>query len=204
MHFSLVRWLVRPLLLAVSIAAAASFPSGHPYRITTPIKHHHVRLFASKKQRGGESAPNNNDIVAIVHSHHLLDHKPDNMILKGGKHKLRGVACLGRPGVALCIGPQAAIDKFRSKLKSAMPQKKFGMTAIDSSSIPPGELAKLNDFDEVTLGELRSLLAALGHEDHFFTLTGIDPSNASSSDNSSGEESNGNSKKSTKKRKKRG
>jgi hypothetical protein len=75
-------------------------------------------LFAKNKQSDG-------DVLTLIHSHHLLDHKPDNMILKGGKFKLRGVACLGRPGVALCLGPQAAIDKFLQKLKSSMPQKKI-------------------------------------------------------------------------------
>lgn len=118
------------------------------------------------------------DIVALIHSHHLLDHKPDNLILKGGKFKLRGVGCLGRPGVALCIGPQKAIHKFRSKLKAAMPQKKFGTTELDLSGITADEIDKLGDFEEATLGELRGVLADLGHEDEFFTLTGIDPSNA--------------------------
>mmetsp|Transcript_24986 Transcript_24986/g.34957 ORF Transcript_24986/g.34957 Transcript_24986/m.34957 type:complete len:219 (-) Transcript_24986:865-1521(-) len=132
------------------------------------------------------------DVVALLHSHHLLDHKPDNMILKGGKFKLRGVGCLGRPGVALCVGPPKSIDKFRSKLQSAMPQKKFGLTAIDmeeeegydaSSSCVPGDvvLPELDDFEEATLGELRGLLKALDREDLFFTLTGIDPSVASAS-----------------------
>ena len=127
------------------------------------------------------ASKNNGDVVALIHSHHLLDHKPDNMILKGGKHKLRGIGCLGRPGVALCVGPQVAIDKFKSKLKSAMPQKKFGTIAIDSASIAEKELDKINDFEEASLGELRDLLARLGHEDQFFALTGIDPSNSCSS-----------------------
>ena len=156
-----------------------------------------------------------NDVVALLHSHHLLDHKPDNMILKGGKFKLRGVGCLGRPGVALCIGPQKSIDKFQSKLQSAMPQKKFGVTAIDieeedaSSSCFLGDvvLPELDDFEEATLGELRGLLKTLDREDLFFTLTGIDPSIASvsvpSSDQSGGTDNNRQKQKAGKKKRKR-
>ena len=55
-----------------------------------------------------------NDDVVLIHSHHLLDHKPDNMILSGKKYKLRGIACLGRPGVALCIGAKKDIVKFNT------------------------------------------------------------------------------------------
>ena len=52
----------------------------------------------AKKDKAGSD----DEVVSIIHSHHLLDHKPDNMILSGKKFKLRGIACLGRPGVALC------------------------------------------------------------------------------------------------------
>ena len=169
------------LSIALLVTPVASFLSCNAHR-TLSIHHAKCTSLFAKKQ-GNDSS----DAVALVHSHHLLDHKPDNMILKGGKFKLRGVGCLGRPGVALCIGPEKAIDKFRSKLKSAMPQKKFGTIEIDSSSIPDEELSKIDDFEEVSQGELRGLLAALGHEDQFFTLTGIDPSIASNS-GSSGQE----------------
>ena len=145
--------------------------AAHVYKTTKEI----LVLFASKNGGG--------DIVALVHSHHLLDHKPDNMIAKGGKFKLRGVACLGRPGVALCAGPQAAIDKFVKKLKSAMPQKKFSTICLPddcATEIPDG-------FEEATLGELRQLLATVGQENHFFTIAGMDPSNMASNDSSIGE-----------------
>lgn len=199
--FSAVRLIT--LLLALFFHAAASFPTELPRQnIRTPIKQHYVSLPTTStllfaKKQGGDGSGN---AVALIHSHHLLDHKPDNMILKGGKFKLRGVGCLGRPGVALCIGPQKSIDKFRSKLKSAMPQKKFGSTSIDVSSIPAEELEKMSDFEEATLGELRGLLASLGHEDEFFTLTGIDPSIASSSDKGESENNNKNTGKKKRKR----
>jgi len=89
---------------------------------SSAINHHKTLLFFAAKTKQGDS--NDKDVITLIHSHHLLDHKPDNMILRGGKFKLRGVGCLGRPGIALCIGPQKSIDKFISKLKSAMPTAK--------------------------------------------------------------------------------
>lgn len=116
-------------------------------------------------------------MVALLHSHHLLDHKPDNMILKGGKHKLRGVACLGRPGVALCIGPPKSIAKFKGALESAMPQKRFKTKVLES--VAPERLDGVSDFEEVSLGEFRGFLASVGEEEEFFALTGIAPEIAS-------------------------
>ena len=173
------------LSIALLVAQAAAFLSCN----SMSIQHHASTSQLFAKKQGSDSS----DVVALVHSHHLLDHKPDNMILKGGKFKLRGVGCLGRPGVALCIGPEKSIDKFKSKLRSAMPQKKFGTIEIDSSSIPDEELSKIDDFEKVSQGELRGLLAALGHEDQFFALTGIDPSIASNSGSLGQEPSSGNS-----------
>lgn len=149
--------------------AAAAFQSAYVHHTAAaPFSGHSSSILSAKKQ-----GSDGDDVVALVHSHHLLDHKPDNMILKGGKYKLRGVGCLGRPGVALCIGPEKSINKFRSKLESAMPQKKFGVMGIDIATIPTEELTKLDGFEEASLGELRAVLASLGHEDKFFTLTGI-------------------------------
>mmetsp|Transcript_8970 Transcript_8970/g.24862 ORF Transcript_8970/g.24862 Transcript_8970/m.24862 type:complete len:138 (+) Transcript_8970:103-516(+) len=134
------------------------------------------------------------EVVALVHSHHLLDHKPDNLLLKGGKYKLRGLACLGRPGVALCIGPQVAIDNFQASLESAMPQKKFDQTPLNEG----GNVARLNairDFEPATLGELRQCLASIGREAIFFALTGIDPSQAAASGEKAGKVGKKNKKK---------
>lgn len=111
------------------------------------------------------------EIVALIHSHHLLDHKPDNLLLKGSKYKLRGVACLGRPGVAVCIGHPCNIDNYRTSLEDAMPQKTFGRIVLDMDETP----TNIDGFEAVSLGELRTLLASWGQEDHFFELTGIDP-----------------------------
>ena len=193
---------MKPLLPLLLLSTAHGFqvqPLRSAKTTLTKQQHESPPLFFAAKKQGGDSS--DDAVVTLVHSHHLLDHKPDNMILNGGKYKLRGVGCLGRPGVALCVGEQAAINKFRSKLKTAMPQKKFGTISIDRSSIPSDELSKIRDFEEATIGELRSLLAKLGHEHHFFTLTGIDPSNATQHSEEGG--LNSNSKKSAKKRRKK-
>ena len=114
------------------------------------------------------------EVVALVHSHHLLDHKPDNLLLKGGKHKLRGVACLGRPGVALCIGPSRSLQKFRAALESAMPQKRFKTKILDGVSVDV--YAGIQGFARAEgLGDFRTVLASIGREDEFFELTGISP-----------------------------
>ncbi len=125
----------------------------------------------AKKGNGGEE-----DVVALLHSHHLLDHKPDNLILKGGKHKLRGVACLGRPGVALCIGPSKSIAKFQRSLESAMPQKRFKTKILEKVSAETCYCGgKFDGFESVSLGEFRERLASIGEEGEFFALTGIAP-----------------------------
>ena len=152
-----------------------------------------------------------NDDVVLIHSHHLLDHKPDNMILSGKKYKLRGVACLGRPGVALCIGAKKDIVKFNNKLKGAMPQKKFASVDISSSST--NAVAILNEFvdgfEEVPIAKLRELLTAVDQEDKFFALLGIDSTSSSTSQNRNSNENNvgatrnDTNRKSTKKRRKK-
>ena len=124
-------------------------------------------------KKGTASSAQSEEVVALLHSHHLLDHKPDNLILKGGKHKLRGVACLGRPGVALCVGPSKSIAKFQKTLESAMPQKRFKTKVLESVS--PPQLDGVDGFEEVSLGEFRTILASVGEEAEFFALTGIAP-----------------------------
>lgn len=119
-----------------------------------------------------KKASETEDVVALLHSHHLLDHKPDNLILKGGKHKLRGVACLGRPGVALCIGSSNDLNKFRKTLESAMPQKRFKTKMLD---LQPEKCSSWDGFEAVSLGELRERLSSIGQEAEFFAITGIAP-----------------------------
>jgi len=110
------------------------------------------------------------------------------MILSGKKFKLRGVGVLGRPGVALCIGSRKNVQKFANKLKGAMPQKKFGIVDIPTSDLEiNGEedddtsaAARVLDefevdgFESASLAELRELLTAMGREDRFLALMGMD------------------------------
>jgi hypothetical protein len=138
-----------------------------------------TRLYA--KKGGGDDDVDT--VVALLHSHHLLDHKPDNLILKGGRHKLRGVACLGRPGVALCIGSQRSISKFRASLESAMPQKRFKTKILlsnnnNNNSHQEECAARFDGFEQATLGEFREHLASIGEEAEFFALTRIAPETA--------------------------
>jgi len=140
----------------------------------------------AKGKRSSE-IDNEVNVVALIHSHHLLDHKPDNMILAGKRFKLRGVACLGRPGAALCVGPRKNVEKFAGKLRGAMPQKKFGVVEItrrangeNKDSPSPSAAAAsttldelVNGFERASLGELRELLAAVGQEDQFLALVGV-------------------------------
>lgn len=83
--------------------------------------------------------------------------------------------CFQLKGVALCIGPRVAIDNFRISMESAMPQKKFG--TIELTPVPSTKVLGIKGFESATLGQLRKILADIGHEDQFFALTGIDPSN---------------------------
>ena len=144
------------------------------------------------------------EVVTLIHSHHLLDHKPDNMILTGKKFKLRGVACLGRPGVALCIGSRSNVKKFTGKLRGAMPQKKFGIVNIevdcddandDGTSASAAAVSVLDEavdgFEEASLAGLRELLTSVGQEDQFFALVGIDnPTTKSQTPNSNADVGN--------------
>ena len=137
----------------------------------------------AKKDKAGSD----DEVVSIIHSHHLLDHKPDNMILSGKKFKLRGIACLGRPGVALCIGSQRNISKFMQKLKAAMPQKKFSTIHIETDvAIDSTTLNEIRDgFQKSTLTELRDVLTEIGKEDEFYKLVGVENNNSNNSQSQS-------------------
>ena len=141
---------------------------------TTPL--------CAKRGQSSKAASGGDDVVALLHSHHLLNHKPDNLLLKGGKYKLRGVACLGRPGMALCIGPEKAVARFRGALESAMPQKRFKTKVLP---VPSSGCGDIEAFGSATPGKFREVLASIDQEDEFFALTGIQNPNESSSSSSS-------------------
>eukprot|EP00536_Pseudo-nitzschia_multiseries_P001885 jgi/Psemu1/4340/gm1.4340_g len=183
-------------LLRQQLPLSAEWKSSTTTTTTTTTE-----LFAKSKSKNSDSNNNNNNnndnddnsdvVVALLHSHHLLDHKPDNLLLKGGKYKLRGVAFLGRPGVALCIGPPKAHARFKKALESAMPQKRF-----KTKTLPPGDdsAAAMEGFTRAeTLGDFRKVLASIDQEAEFFELTGIaDPSSATATATNTISEDDGN------------
>jgi len=121
--------------------------------------------------RAKKSSASDDDKTAtyLIHSHHLLDHKPDNLVLSGRKFKLKGIAVLGRPGVALCVGTPSNADKFLGKLRKAMPQKKFV-----SSRLEVEEELPFDGFERGTMAELREAMTRSGNEDRFLSLVGVD------------------------------
>jgi len=113
------------------------------------------------------------------------------------------------------------VKKFTNKLRGAMPQKKFGVVdiikkvaentneGVSGTSSAVSILDEVVDgFEEASLGELRELLTAVGREDQFLALVGIDNNSANGNSNSDKGNSNGSlgskSASGTNKRKKRG
>uniref|UniRef100_A0A7S4W9T6 Uncharacterized protein n=1 Tax=Ditylum brightwellii TaxID=49249 RepID=A0A7S4W9T6_9STRA len=180
--------------MTVLIFVCAAFSPVHPPRITRPdltsilcpsIATPATRITKLSAKKGSSNNKGDEDVVALLHSHHLLDHTPDNLILKGGKHKLRGVACLGRPGVALCVGPSKSVTKFKASLESAMPQKRFKTKVLED--VAPATCSQFDGFEQVDLGGFRTVLASIGEESEFFALTGIDPEIAVGGGNTGGD-----------------
>lgn len=65
------------------------------------------------------------DYYTCLSTHHLLDHKPDNLLKTGHKSGLVGFYKFGTPGIALLWGDAESLDDFLDRLQKAMPQKKF-------------------------------------------------------------------------------
>lgn len=70
------------------------------------------------------SFPNVMHYVCIS-THHLLDHKPDNLLKTGHKYNMSGFYKYGTPGIAVGWGEIEDVEEFIDTLKRAMPQKKF-------------------------------------------------------------------------------
>lgn len=146
---------------------------------------------------------NNNEhsvvCVGIV-SHHLFDHKPDNLLAKGGtKYNLRGYYRFGTPGVAVVFGTPDDIDNYVVALKNAMPQKKFEIRFHKQITTT----VVMKEWKEADLGGLREALAGLGLEDCFFQVTGLDPSKATDNQQQISATDKGGSKQSSKGKKKK-
>lgn len=132
--------------------------------------------------------------VGIV-SHHLFDHKPDNLLAKGSKYNLTGFYRFGTPGIAVVFGEQHNIDNYIDPLKDAMPQKKFEIKFQQQTDTAPQK------WKEVNLGGLREELNKLGMENVFFQVTDLDPSKATKLNNGTDKNKGGSKKNKGKKKK---
>jgi len=110
---------------------------------------------------------------ACIRTHHLLDHKPDNLLRTGHKYQLTGFYKFGTPGIAVVFGQDDAVgmENFLDTLKSNMPQKKFEMVFQRSflgDNIP-------NQWQEIsTASILQEELSKLGlPEDDYYTILGV-------------------------------
>jgi hypothetical protein len=131
-----------------------------------------------------------------VTSHHLFDHKPDNLLSKGSKYSLRGFYRFGTPGVAVVFGEQHNIDNYVDSMKDAMPQKKFEIRFQQPSAV-----STQLGWTEVDLGGLRKALTEIGVEQCFFEVTGLDPAKATQSSGGSSKDKGGKQSKGKKKKK---
>jgi hypothetical protein len=116
---------------------------------------------------------------ACISTHHLFDHKPDNLLKTGHKCHLSGFYKFGTPGIAVAWGDTENIEDFVDTLKRAMPQKKFEILFLRSwcdgneqeDQIPLG-------WTSVDPPALKEELAKIGvPEEDYYTALGIEQSN---------------------------
>eukprot|EP00537_Pseudo-nitzschia_pungens_P013451 CAMPEP_0172388148 /NCGR_PEP_ID=MMETSP1061-20121228/5301_1 /TAXON_ID=37318 /ORGANISM="Pseudo-nitzschia pungens, Strain cf. pungens" /LENGTH=346 /DNA_ID=CAMNT_0013117969 /DNA_START=63 /DNA_END=1106 /DNA_ORIENTATION=- len=119
---------------------------------------------------------------ACISTHHLLDHKPDNLLKTGHKFQLNGFYKFGTPGIAIAWGDEDNIDEFLDTLKRAMPQKKFELvfsriwnsehTTTGTNQIPDG-------WESVEPPTLKQELEKLGSpEEDYFAALGLEMKDA--------------------------
>lgn len=118
---------------------------------------------------------------AAFSTHHLLDHKPDNLLKTGHKCRLRGFYKFGTPGLGVCwCENQRDLDDFVGILKSAMPQKKFQIIfnrEWDGQEIP----SNLGWQETESAADLKKALEATGvAEADYLSILGIDRTEQSS------------------------
>lgn len=116
---------------------------------------------------------------ACISTHHLFDHKPDNLLKTGHKCHLSGFYKFGTPGIAVAWGDAESIEDFVDTLKRAMPQKKFEILFLRSwcdgneqaDQIPVG-------WKSVDPPALKEELAKIGApEEDYYTALGVEQSN---------------------------
>lgn len=128
-----------------------------------------------KAIEAGVSASSTDIKYACLSTHHLLDHKPDNLLRTGHKCNLRGFYKFGTPGLAIAWGNQDNVDDFLETMKRAMPQKKFELlfsrTWESSKPIPEG-------WTGVDPPGLREAMMEIGapEEDYYIAL-GLEKTN---------------------------
>lgn len=108
---------------------------------------------------------------ACISTHHLFDHKPDNILKTGHKYHLSGYYKYGTPGIAIAWGDMDSIDDFLDTMKRAMPQKKFELVFIQPwdmtkhDRVPTG----WNSVDPPTLKEEMKKID-VPEEDYYIAL----------------------------------
>jgi hypothetical protein len=120
----------------------------------------------------------NDTKYACISTHHLFDHKPDNLLKTGHKCNLSGFYKFGTPGIGIAWGDTESIKNFVDTLKRAMPQKKFEILFLRSWDGNEEE-------DQIPLGwtsvdppALKEELAKIGvPEEDYYTALGVEHSN---------------------------
>jgi len=122
---------------------------------------------------------------ACISTHHLLDHKPDNLLRTANKHGLVGFYKFGTPGIAFVFGHRESIHDFMDKLKSNMPQKKFQlMLECPYENTHSPALDRLG-YHEVTAASLKEELRKMNFEDDvYYTVLGLDKRSADTTSDS--------------------
>lgn len=121
-------------------------------------------------------------IYACIMTHHLLPHKPDNLLQTGHKYQLCGYYKFGTPGVAVCWTHDAVhLDNFVLTLSDAMPQKKFQI--LWQQEWTCDTILPVQGWNRIESGsELQQALGAIDgvSDDDYFIMLGLDPTKAAS------------------------
>lgn len=140
---------------------------------------------------------------AALRTHHLLDHKPDNLLRTGHKHGLTGFYKFGTPGIGVAwAADEQSLHNFLDTLQSAMPQKKFSFVLWkeleDGVASCPSQWMEMASAAELK----QALESAMVEEDDYYTILGIEKREDNKND-SSGKKGKGSSTKSKSKSSKR-
>ena len=124
---------------------------------------------------GATVTPKIDTKYACISTHHLFDHKPDNLLKTGHKCHLTGFYKFGTPGIAIAWGDKESIEDFIDTLKRAMPQKKFELVFFRSWEVteqtPEG-------WTSVDPQRLREEIAQIGApEEDYYAALGLEKGN---------------------------